>query len=114
MVEFLRSIHGGREKAEKMGVGRVSGHHPWGAVKRAEMAIFRGHHGGPIHWENRVSARHLLGGGENVQKPLIWIVRYAPENRGEQAPLVHGIGSATPGKTGGQYPLEADLSEGKG
>ena len=85
-----------------------------GAVKRAEMAIFRGHHGGPIHWENRVSARHLLGTRRSVQKPLVWIVRYAPENRGEQAPLVHGIGSATPGKTGGQYPLEADPSEGKG
>ena len=57
---------------------------------------------GPIYWENRVSARQLLGGGENVQKPLVWLVRYVPENRGEQAPLVHGIGSARPGKTGGQ------------
>lgn len=56
---------------------------------------------GAIHWENRVSAPHLLGRRRKVQKPLIWIVRYAPENRGEQAPLVHGIGSATQGKQGG-------------
>jgi hypothetical protein len=113
------SVHPwGLRKCQKMGVGRVSGHHPWEGVKRAEMAIFRGHHGGPIHWENRLgkpsfcppSFRHppkrakTLGldrplrarkpGGASPFGARDWI-RYARENRG-------------------QYPLEADPSEGKG
>jgi hypothetical protein len=114
VAEFLRSIHGGRERAEKMGVGRVSSHHPWGGRETGRNGHLPRSPRGAIHWENRVSAPHLLGRRRKVQKPLIWIVRYAPENRGEQAPLVHWIGSATPGKTGEQYPLKADPSEGKG
>jgi len=40
VAEFFHPIHGGREKAEKMGVDRVSALHPWGAVKRVETRPF--------------------------------------------------------------------------
>jgi hypothetical protein len=71
VTEFFHPIHGGRETAEKGEAEFLD--FTVGAVKRAEIAIFRGHHRGPIHWGNRVSARHLLGRRRRVQKPLIWI-----------------------------------------
>ena len=64
--------HGGREKAEKLGVGRISGLHPWGR-ETGRNGHFPRSPWGPIHWENRVSARHLLGRCRRVQKPLTWI-----------------------------------------